>query len=336
MSAILDAGWDTGVFLLDNIARIDAQGVHILDRRVYPFDKTWVTCPDVPSVATAIIDMVTQSGGTATAAAYGMVLAADHAGRHAQPRDELQRLARILRETRPTNDSVKTVVENSLEICARWEPEQWPGALVESVSTREKQRLALTWQIAEHGATLLPDGVRLLTHCWAETGLTQMVLAATRAGRTVQVFCDETRPYLQGSRLTADALRDAGAAVTVVPDVAAGYLLSEGAVDLVVTGSDRVAADGSVVNKAGTLALALTSKRYGVPFYSLCPRVDRDTPTAAGVPIELRDGEEALHCLGRRTATENVAGFYPAFDRTPADLVTGLITPTGVKAPHEL
>jgi len=333
---VLDARWDTGVFLLDNVARLDDEGVHILDRRNYPFTKEWVTCPDVPSVARAIIDMVTQSGGTATAAAYGMVLAADTAARHPEPASELDRLAQLIRDTRPTNDSVKTVVETALQICEERELADWSEALGQYVRTRETDRLALAWQMAKHGSQLLPDGVRLLTHCWAETGLTQMVLAATKAERSVTVYCDETRPYLQGSRLTADAMRDAGATVVVVPDAAAGYLISEGQVDLVVTGSDRVTADGSVVNKAGTLSLALLSRAHDVPFYSLCPRVDRNTPTAAEVPIEMRNGDEVLHCLELRTATDGVEGYYPAFDRTPAELITGLITPNGVLAPDEI
>jgi len=135
--------------------------------------------------------------------------------------------------------------------------------------------------------------------------------------------------------LTADALRDAGAEVTVIPDGAAGYLISEGEVDLAITGADRVTADGGVVNKIGTLSVACLCARFGVPYYAICESVDIGTPTLADVPLEIRDGNEVLSCLGVRTATEAVSGYYPAFDRTPPDLVTGLITPAGVVPPGE-
>lgn len=336
MTTSLDVGWATGVFLLDNIAAIDDTGLRILDRRVYPHQISWVTCPDVESVATAIRNMVTQSAGTAVVGGYAMVLAAAEASAHPDPRGQLARLASVLTRTRPTNDSLAMVVDAALNACSECPPERWVATVSALFTRREAARAQTADRIGEHGARLLPDGVRLLTHCWAETGLTQMVLAATGQGHSVTVYCDETRPYLQGARLTADALQDAGATVAVIPDAAAGYLITEGAVDLVVTGSDRVTADGGVVNKAGTLALALLCERAAIPFYALSPRIDTGTPTAAGVPIELRPGSEALHCLGQRTAATGVQGFYPAFDRTPPELITGLITPDGITSPAQL
>lgn len=334
-SGTLDERWDTGVFLLDNVAFLAADGVHILDRRVYPFEVRWEICPTVADVARAIVDMVTQSRGPGVVAGYGMVLAARESARDEHPEARLAELAQLLVETRPTNHSVRHAVESAFAVCAG-DPAGWESAVADLVVQSEQQRRAHAGAIGATGAELLADGARVLTNCWAESGFVQAIAAAVAAGRAITVYCPETRPYLQGARLTADAVRDAGAEVFVVPDNAIGYLISEGLVDLAITGSDRVTADGGVVNKIGTLAIATLCSTYGIPFYSTCNDVDTKRKTVREVTVEIRNGEEALECLGQRTATLGVAGFYPAFDRTPPELVTGLISATGILRPADL
>ena len=322
----------TGITLLDNVARLDHAGVHVFDRRRYPFEQRWVHCPDVLAVAQSIIDMVTQSHGPAVVAGYGLALAARHASSSQAPDDDLRAAADTLIDTRPTNDSLRTLVTGALAACLALDAGEREHAAVEFVIDDLRHRRRRATSIGRFGASLLRDGPRLLTHCWAETGIAEIVQQAVRDGIKVTAFCPETRPYLQGARLTADALRDAGATVTVIPDPAVGHVISEGLVDLAITGADRITADGGVVNKIGTLAIAELCRSRGIPYYAICTDVDTHTASVSDVPIEIRDGNEALYCLGNRTATQGVTGFYPAFDRTPGDLVTGYITPDGVRS----
>ena len=326
----------TGVNLLDNVARIDDAGVDIYDRRAYPFEQDWVHCDSVGDIARAIVGMVTQSHGPTVAAGYGMALAAREATFAPNPLAVIERGAAELIATRPTNDSLRRIVIGILEECRLSSAISRERIAIEHVRRHVVKRQEIADRIGIHGARLFGGHTRLLTHCWAETGLSQIVLTAVSDGKTVEAFCPETRPYLQGSRLTADALRDAGAAVTVIPDTAVAYVISEGLVDLAISGSDRLTADGGVVNKIGTLGIATLAQRYGVPYYAIGTDVDRSAASVADVQIELRDGREALQCLGIPTAARGVVGFYPAFDRTPPQLVTGYITPDGVLLGSEL
>jgi methylthioribose-1-phosphate isomerase len=176
----------------------------------------------------------------------------------------------------------------------------------------------------------------VLTHCWAETYLTETVAAVLRAGRRVQAICTETRPYLQGARLTAESLAEMGVPTRLITDGAAAHLMSRGEVGVFVTGADRVTMDGAVVNKIGTLQIALAAHTFGVPYLALVEAPDRHAATADDVELEDRDGDEVLHCLGRRTASERVSGVYPAFDVTPPRLVTAVVTDRGRFAPVDL
>jgi methylthioribose-1-phosphate isomerase len=207
-----------------------------------------------------------------------------------------------------------------------------------------EQDRAMCRQIGEHGLALVPDGARVLTHCNAGalatggmgTALAPVYLAAER-GRTVHVYADETRPLLQGSRLTAWELMEAGIDVTVLADNMAASLMREGRVDLVIVGADRIAANGDVANKIGTYALALAARYHDIPFYVAAPwsTVDAATATGREIVIEHRHADEVRDGFGVRTAPENVAIYNPAFDVTPADLVSAIITDRGiVRAPY--
>jgi methylthioribose-1-phosphate isomerase len=195
--------------------------------------------------------------------------------------------------------------------------------------------------IGAHGAALIPDGARVLTHCNAGALATAgigtalaPVYCAVRAGRRVSVYADETRPLLQGSRLTAWELQRAGIAVTVLADSMAASLMRSGAVDLCIVGADRIAANGDVANKIGTYPLALAARAHGVPFYVAAPSSTIDPATATGdaIAIEQRDGDEVVHGRGGRTAPPGVAVYNPAFDVTPSSLVTAIVTDRGIVA----
>jgi methylthioribose-1-phosphate isomerase len=201
---------------------------------------------------------------------------------------------------------------------------------------------AMCRRIGELGVSLLPDGARVLTQCNAGalatggigTALAPVYVAAER-GHAVEVWAPETRPLLQGSRITAWELERAGVPVTVLTDSAVAALLGQSKIDLVIVGADRIAANGDVANKVGTYALALLARAHDVPFYVAAPTstLDAGTPTGAGIPIEMRDPDEIRRGFGRLTAPAAVRVFSPAFDVTPAALITAIITERGILRP---
>lgn len=221
-----------------------------------------------------------------------------------------------------------------------------PAELAEALAAEADEILAedrrMCRAIGEHAASLLADGDAVITHCNAgslATGGIGTALApiyvASEQGRKVRVFADETRPLLQGSRLTAWELSEAGVDVTVISDSMAGALFSSEPPDIVFVGADRIAANGDAANKIGTYALAVLAGHHGVPFYVLAPTstVDLSTPTGADIPIEHRSPEEIRRGFGKLTAPEAAAVWSPAFDVTPAALITGIVTERGIHRP---
>jgi methylthioribose-1-phosphate isomerase len=331
--------------VLADSVRLADDGVHLLDRRVFPFQRRWVHARDVDEVAKAIEDMVTQSSGPYFATLWGMVLAArtaadlesDAAQQHLA--DAGQRLI----ATRPTNDHQRKAVTWVLEAVDAARASRGSlsgeelvhaadsGARAGDAAYRERSR-----RTGEAAAALLPDEGHVLTHCWGDLYLTETVAAAQRQGKRLGFFCTETRPYLQGARLTAETLAEMGVDTTLITDGMGASLFSEGRVDALVTASDRVTLDGHVVNKVGTLQLATAAHVFGVPFHVLSHAPDRDARTAANVPIEYRDGAEVLSTLGHPTASARVRGHYPAFDVTPPRLITTVVTDRGPFAPQQL
>jgi methylthioribose-1-phosphate isomerase len=307
-------------------------GVLVLDRRRFPFERTWVRCRTVEEVATAIADMVTQSAGPYFAALWGLVLAA-----RTSPRlDDLERAAALLVATRPTNDGLIRASREVLD-AVRAAPDQplvdVVTAAAEAAAQGYRDRSAA---LGRHAAALLPDGACVLTHCWADLPLIDTVRAAQAAGTRLRFICTETRPYLQGARLTAETLAEMGVDVTLVTDGMGPAVLSQGEVSALVTGADRVTMDGHVVNKVGTLGLALAAHAFGVPFHALEQAPDPEAPTGADVPIEQRDGDEVLTTMGQRTASWRVRGRYPAFDVTPPRFVSTVVTDRGPFPPDRL
>jgi methylthioribose-1-phosphate isomerase len=205
--------------------------------------------------------------------------------------------------------------------------------------------LASCRAMGRHGATLVPEGARILTHCNAGGLATAgygtalgVIRAAHEAGKKVRVLADETRPFLQGARLTAWELMHDGIDVTLIADVAAGSLMRRGEIDLVVVGADRIAANGDVANKIGTYSVAVLAKEHGIPFYVAAPwsTVDLACPDGGHIPIEERDPSEVTELFGTRTAPAGVAVLNPAFDVTPSGLIAAIVTERGIaRAPYD-
>ncbi|RKT52877.1 s-methyl-5-thioribose-1-phosphate isomerase [Saccharothrix australiensis] len=322
--------------VLAHSVRLADDGVHILDRRTFPFERTWVRCPTVADVARAIEDMVTQSSGPYFAALWGMVLAAREARGlpRAEGRAHLERAGRLLVSTRRTNNHLRKAVAAVLAGVDAAD-DLLEGALAGARAGDQRYR-DRSRALGGHTAALLPDDGAVLTHCWADLYLVEAVRAATGLGKRLRFFCTETRPYLQGARLTASTLAEMGVDTTVVTDGMGAAAFSAGEVDVLLTAADRVTMDGHVVNKVGTLGLAVAASAFDVPFLAMVQAPDRLAPTAADVPIEFRSGDDVLHALGRRTADDRVKGWYPAFDVTPPRFVSSVVTDRGAYAPDRL
>lgn len=320
---------------------IEDDGVRILDRRRFPFAVEWVHCPTTEDVAVAIEEMVTQSSGPFFAAAGGMVLAARVADRFdaaSERRDLIRAAAQRLVDTRPTNNAIRMVVDELSGIAEEAIAGDQPLAstLEEAARASGERYLEKSRMLGRHAAALIDDGATVLTHCWGESYVTESFAAALRDGKRVEAIVTETRPYLQGARLTGHSLAEMGIRTRLITDGMAAHAMSQGMVSCYLTAADRVTLDGHVINKVGTLQLAIAANHFGIPYIATVHEPDVAAPTAADVPIEERDGDEVLHTLGRRTASELLTGYYPAFDVTPPHLVSVVATARGRFSPYDL
>lgn len=326
--------------IADNVV-IEEDGVRILDRRRFPFERTWVHCRTHEDVAKAIEDMVTQSSGPYFAAGGGMALA----GREADKLDDAGARLDHVREagnrliaTRPTNNLIKVLVRVLLRDAEQAVAEARSlGEALEQAALREGDAyLGRSRAMGRFLAELLEDGDTVLTHCWAESYLMEGLAEAIRQGKKLKAIATETRPYLQGARLTSESLAEIGIETTLITDGMGAHVMSRGMVSKYITGADRVTMDGHVINKVGTFQLAIAAHELGIPYYALVQEPDLEAPDPAHVPIEERNGDEVLYTLGIRTASDRVKGYYPAFDVTPPKFVSAVVTDRGRFSPYDL
>jgi len=327
--------------------------VVLIDQTRLPGRLVWRHCSEVPELCQAIVDLVVRGApAIGVAAAYGLALSWHKA--MAGGVDDLPELWRIhqvdraaLAATRPTAVNLFWALERSGSLVSeqiaagRTGAEIGAALLAEARSIREED-VAMCRQLGEAGEKLLPAEATVLTHCNAgglATGgygtALGVIYAARAAGKSVRVFADETRPLLQGARLTAWELVNQGIEVTVICEAAAASVLRQGKIDAVITGADRVAANGDSANKIGTYPLAVMAREHGVPFYIAAPATTFDAATADGhgIPIEERDPAEVGHWRGCVSVPAGASAWNPAFDVTPAGLITAFITENGVLRP---
>lgn len=298
----------------------------LLDQRGLPERVEYVTCRRAADVAAAIRDMVVRGApAIGCAAAFGMALEARAGG-------DLEHAAALLAASRPT-------AVNLFWALQRMRSARDPDAAEAQALAIEAEDVAANKAIGAHGAALVAEGARIMTHCNAGALATAghgtalgVVRSAHAAGKQVSVIANETRPYLQGARLTAWEMLEEGIPVTLEADAAAGHLMSRGEVDLVIVGADRIAANGDVANKIGTYALAVLAARHGLPFYvaAPCSTFDLTLADGAAIPIEERAADEVTGFRDLRWAPRGVAVRNPAFDVTPAELVSAIICERGV------
>ncbi len=324
----------------ENVARYEDGAVVICDRRKYPFEKAFVRCPDVESVARAIEEMVTQGGGPSIAACYAMVIAAREAeSLRAEDRlEHLKRAEKRLVNTRPTNTALARRLEQAMAVLGRaMEAGQaLADNLLAWIEGRRDQSYRDYSATAHFGASLIEDGDGILTMCFAETAFLLSLGLAAREGKHIHVFTPETRPYLQGARLTAPSIHELGIPVQVIGDNMPAYVLSQGKVQKYFTAADLVTLDGHVVNKIGTFQNAIAAHYHGVPYFAFCWGLDPTKPDRASIVIEERSPDEMRVCRGQPTTIPEIEAYYPAFDITPPHLVSGIIMKNGIFSPYDL
>ncbi len=329
--------------------------VRLIDQTALPGELRLIECRDVSAVREAIRTMkVRGAPAIGVAAAYGLALhALRYRGTHpGSMLGSLQENGQYLKEARPTAVNLAWAVDRMLVLAERLLvgqgdldydlPREAAQALLAEANAIADEDVAACRRMGALGAGLIPESASILTHCntgslaTVEYGTALGVIrAAHEAGKRPQVFVDETRPFLQGARLTAWELQQAGIPQTLISDNMAGHFMMRGAVDLVIVGADRIAANGDVANKIGTYTLAVLCKENGLPFYVAAPTSTIDLTLESGeqITIEERSSDEVTHVAGRRIAPEGVRAAHPAFDVTPNRYVTAIITEQGVLRP---
>ena len=318
-------------------------GVVMIDQTRLPREQVFVTCRSYVEVAVAIRSMVIRGApAIGVAAAMGVALGV-------QEDADFDRVCETLASTRPTAVNLFWAIDRMRALRASLKNlprEELVARMIEEAKEIRLDDIAICRAMGKHGAPLVPDGKTVLTHCNAGALATAgygtalgVIRAAAEAGKKIDVFADETRPFLQGARLTAWELQQDGIATTLITDNMAGHFLHSGRIGCVVVGADRIAANGDVANKIGTYSLAVLAKENNVPFYVAAPVSTFDLTLASGdsIPIEQRSAEEVTHVFGVAVAPENIAVQNPAFDVTPARYVTAIISERGVaRAPYEV
>lgn len=324
----------------ENVAWYENGTVRILDRRVYPYRKEHVTCASYEAVAQAIADMVTQSGGPYAAAAMGMALAGWQC--KDMPKVEqtafLEKAAYTLSHARPTTSAkMQAITGACLELAKRAldAGQSAVDAMFGYAYDELQNRYAAYKTVAEFLVRRYPKNGVVMTMCFAETIIGAMLLECRKLGKTPRFICPETRPYLQGSRLTASVISDMDFDAHVITDNMPGYIMKRERVDVFTSAADVITMDGYVVNKAGTFQIALAAQYWGIPYF-VTGSPDKSHPSIDTVTIEERDHSQVTDILGVRMVEKNVKAYYPAFDIVPPKLCNGVVTRKGVFSPYDL
>src|SRR5881396_502194 len=326
------------------------RGVRFIDQTKLPTEETYVNCTTYQEVADVIRNMVVRGApAIGVAAAMGIALGvknskAENAG---ELKTEFDQICDLIGKTRPTAVNLFWAIrrmQQKFEMLRVRPVAQIQQALIEEARRMHAEDIAINQAMGQHGAALMPAGGGVLTHCNAGALATAgygtalgVIRAAVEAGKKIHVYADETRPFLQGSRLTAWELVKDGIPTTVISDNMSGAMMRQGKIGAIIVGADRIAANGDVANKIGTYTVAVLAKEHGIPFYVAAPisTVDLDMPDGGRIPIEQRNPREVTHIAGRQMVPDGVEIENPAFDVTPAKYVTAIITERGIaRAPY--
>ena len=329
-------------FLLqyENVAWYEDGKVRILDRRVYPREVRFVTCTTYMEVAYAIRDMVTQSAGPYTAAGMGMALAA-HEIEHKTEEEQIKFLEKAsydISHARPTTANRMGIITNNCLEAAKKALSQGKNASEAIFNTTVdslNRRYSTMEKVGEYLADMFPQNGTIMTQCFGETIIGMMLRAAKERNNDIKIYCAETRPYLQGARLTASCCSQMGFDTTVITDNMVAYTMQNKNVDLFTSAADTIARDGHIANKIGTLQIAILAKHFGIPYF-VTGIPDIGKKSGADIIIEERDPKEVLSSGGFKNTLDTVKGIYPSFDITPPHLISGIVTDKGIFSSYDL
>src|SRR6266851_859745 len=321
------------------------RGVRFIDQTKLPTEETYVNCKTYQEVADVIRNMVVRGApAIGVSAAMGIALGVKNSKAESvgELKREFDQICDAMGKTRPTAVNLFWAIrrlQDKFELLRVRPMPQIKQALIEEAQRMHAEDIAANQAMGRHGATLLPASGSVLTHCNAGALATcgygtalGVIRAAVEQGKQIHVYADETRPFLQGSRLTAWELMKDGIPTTVISDNMAGAMMKQGKISAVVVGADRIAANGDVANKIGTYTVAVLAKEHGIPFYVAAPfsTVDMNTPHGDQIPIEQRSPKEVTHHAGKQVAPDGVLVENPAFDVTPSKYIAAIITERGL------
>lgn len=328
-------------FLLqyENVAWYEDGKVRILDRRVFP-EIQFVTCHTYDEVRQAVADMVTQSAGPYTAMGMGMALAA-YECRDKKEEEQLaflRQAANELAHARPTAANRYGIITArcyDVAAAALAAGKNPADAIAEDTVASLNRRYSTMQIVGDNLCELIPEGSAILTQCFGETIIGTVIRAAKRQNKHFRVYCAETRPYLQGARLTSSCFGEMGFDTTVISDNMVAYAMQHEGISLFTSAADTIARDGHIANKVGTFQMAILAKYFGIPYYTTgIP--DADKMSRDDIVIEMRDPEQVLCYRGIRNTVEGVKAIYPSFDVVPPQLISGIVTDKGIYDPHKL
>jgi methylthioribose-1-phosphate isomerase len=327
------------------------QGVRFIDQTKLPTEETYVNCTTYQEVADVIRNMVVRGApaiGVSAAMGIALGVKGSKADNVADLKRDFDKICDVIGKTRPTAVNLFWAIkrmQQKFEMLRVRPIPQIQQSLIEEAQRMHAEDIAINQAMGKHGAALMPANGGVLTHCNAGALATAgygtalgVIRAAVEAGKKIQVYADETRPFLQGARLTAWELVKDGIPTTVISDNMSGAMMRQGKIGAVIVGADRIAANGDVANKIGTYTVAVLAKEHGIPFYVAAPisTVDLETPDGSKIPIEQRNAAEVTHFAGKLVTPEGVSVENPAFDVTPAKYVTAIVTERGIaRSPYE-
>ena len=324
----------------ENVAWFEDGKVRILDRRIYPRETRFVVCDTYKEVAQAITDMVTQSAGPYTAAGMGMALAAFEAReKNMEAQIEfLEKAAYDISHARPTTANRMGIITKGCLEAARKalsEGKDASEAIFNTTVDSLNRRYSTMEKVGEYLGDMFPKNGSILTQCFGETIIGMMLRAARKRNNEIKIYRAETRPYLQGARLTASCCKDMGFDTTVITDNMVAYAMQHKNIDIFTSAADTIAKDGHIANKIGTFQIAILAKHFGIPYF-VTGIPDSDKEKGSDIIIEERDPKEVLCICGARNTLDGVKGIYPSFDITPPHLISGIVTDKGIFSSYDL
>lgn len=323
----------------ENIAWYENGKVRILDRRIYPREIKFVECFTYLEVKQAVKDMVTQSAGPYTAVGMGMALAAYQAQNLEKEEkiNYLKEAALDIANARPTTANRMRLITLACYEVGKQAIENGTCP-IEAIFNRTidslERRYKRMSKVAEYLVDMFPQKGRVMTQCFGETIVGCMGREIKKQGKEIEFFCPETRPYLQGARLTASVLKEQGFKVTVITDNMSAWTIKQKGINVFTSAADTICVDGNIVNKVGTLQIAILAKYFGIPYF--VTGIPDDGKLLENIVIEERDPNETLECNGIKNTLSGVEGYYPSFDITPPELISGVVTDCGVYTPYNL